>query len=482
MMNLRSLWLWAGLVAASLSHAAERPNFLLIIADDLCWRDLGCTGNPDVRTPNIDALASQGMTLRAMFSPAATCSPLRHALYTGLDPVRSGAYPNHTRVDPPTASIFTHLKTAGYRVGLQAKSHVSPISSFPYELISNDQNDHAALARFIGRDPHQPWLAVYASHHPHSPWTAGPRGLYDSSKIAPPAYLHDNAETRQALAAYYAEVSALDEQVGACLRAIDQAGQRDSTLVLFVSEQGSSMPYGGKWSLYDNGIRSAAFARWPGRIAAGSVSDALMSYTDVTPTFLQAAGIDPASLDTGCPDAAGQRGFDGRGFLPVLLGRADQHRDLVFAQHTAVGVIGNKNPYPSRSVRDARHKYIRNLASENEFFINGIHNDPVYHSWVRDAANDAALAQRVRRLSHRPAEELYDLASDPLEQRNLAADPSMAAVKARLAQALDRWMAQQGDRGLDTELHALSRQPKNSRDQSAGKTNPKKAGKKKDPR
>src|SRR5688572_14159649 len=272
------LWLGASAFAAT---AARPPNFLLIIADDLNWRDLGCTGSPDVKTPNIDRFAKESMTLRAMFTPAPTCSPLRHALYTGLFPIRSGAYPNHTMVDPSTRSIFTYLKSLGYRVGLHAKSHVSPPASFPYETISGDADDTPALAKFMSRDRAQPWMAVFASHDPHSPWTRGSKERYNPAKLTVPSYLHDNATTRKHLAAYFAEITQFDTQVGACLKALDESGQRDNTFVLFVSEQGSSFPYGGKWSLYDNGIRAASFARWPGRIKAGSTSDALIQYVDV---------------------------------------------------------------------------------------------------------------------------------------------------------------------------------------------------------
>ena len=189
---------WSGFAASP----TVRPNFLLIIADDLNWRDLGCTGSPDVKTPNIDQLARESMSLRAMFTPAPTCSPLRHALYTGLFPIRSGAYPNHTMVDPSTRSIFTYLKALGYRVGLQAKSHVSPPESFPYEHISANADDAPAFAKFISRDRTQPWLAVFASHDPHSAWTRGPKNLYDPAKITVPSYLHDNATTRKHLATF----------------------------------------------------------------------------------------------------------------------------------------------------------------------------------------------------------------------------------------------------------------------------------------
>jgi uncharacterized sulfatase len=364
-------------------------------------------------------------------------------------------------VDRGTRSIFTHLTALGYRVGLQGKSHVHPPQAFPYERIGRNADDVAALARFINRDPGQPWLAVFASHDPHGPWTRGPRDLYDPATLKLPPWMHDTPEARQALAGYYAEITRLDEQVGECLKAVEASGQADRTMVVFLSEQGSGMPYGGKWTLYDNGIRVAALVRWPGKVQPGSSSEALMQYVDLAPTLIEAAGGEPATIDTGCPGAAnGGQGFDGRSFLGVLTGQASRHRDYVFAQHTTVGVNGYKQPYPTRAVRDARYKLIRNLAPENEFWINGIHNDPVYASWQREAATDPALAARVSWLSRRPAEELYDLEADPYEMQNLAADASRADVKSRLARELEAWMHQQGDRGLETELAAKRRQPR----------------------
>src|SRR5579884_3507890 len=152
-----------GLLPSRVRAEEKKPNFLLIVADDLCWRDLGCTGNKDVRTPNIDTLATSGMSLRGMFTPAPTCSPTRHALYTGLFPVRSGAYPNHTMVYPGTRSVFHHLKNLGYDVALFGKEHVAPKASFPYEHVKNAPG-------YITTHTAKPWLLVFASHEPHSPW------------------------------------------------------------------------------------------------------------------------------------------------------------------------------------------------------------------------------------------------------------------------------------------------------------------------
>ena len=459
-----------------LAQAAEtRPNFLLIIADDLCWRDLGYEGSPDVKTPNLDKLRSESMHLTGMFNPATTCSPTRHALYTGLYPIRSGAYPNHTRTYDGTKSLFTHLKTAGYRVALQNKNHVGPAASFPYEHIDG-ADDLTETTSFVTRDAAQPWFMVFASNDPHSPWTRGP--TYDPTKITVPTYLHDNAITREALAKYFGEISKLDEQVGALTKMLDDTKQSDNTVVLFVSEQGSSFPYGGKWSVYDNGIRASAILRWPGKVKPGSSSAALMQYVDVAPTFLAAAGIDPAKIDVGCSDGHGATGFDGRSFLPVLFGETDTFRDHVFAQHTTVGTNGAIGPYPIRAVRDTRYKLIRNLTPDLTYTIGGIHKGEPIESWQADAKNNPALAARVAHLFNRPSEELYDLQSDPDEMKNLASDPALAAIKAKLQKELDTWMIQQKDQGLETENLANTRQGKSDEAEPKAKKKGKGKGKK----
>jgi N-sulfoglucosamine sulfohydrolase len=432
-----------------LSRASEaKLNFLLIVADDLTWSDLGYEGSPDIKTPNLDKLRSQSMHLTRMFSPATTCSPTRHALYTGLYPIRSGAYPNHTRVYDGTKSLFTYLKAVGYRVALQNKSHVGPKDSFPFEYIKG-ADDLTKTTSFLTRDAAQPWFMVFASSDPHGPNNRGPK--YDATKIKVPSYLHDNTTTRSKLAKYFGEISKLDEQVGALMKMLEDTKQAENTIVLFVSEQGSSFPYGGKWSVYDNGIRASALLRWPGKVKAGSSSAALMQYVDVAPTFLAAVGIDHMKIDVGCPDAHGATGFDGRSFLPVLLGETDTFRNYIFAQHTTAGIIGAIGPYPIRAVRDSRYKFIRNLTPELTYTIKGIHKSEVIKSWQADAKGFPALTSRIAHLFNRPSEELYDLQSDPDEMKNLAADPALAEIKAKLQKELEVWMIQQKDHGLETE-------------------------------
>ena len=118
-------------IAAS-SHAAEKPNLVFIIADDCTYLDMGVYGG-QAKTPALDQLASEGMQFSRCFQAAPMCSPTRHNIYTGIYPVKSGAWPNHTRVYPGTKSIAHYLGEAGYRVALSGKTHIGPKASFPFE-------------------------------------------------------------------------------------------------------------------------------------------------------------------------------------------------------------------------------------------------------------------------------------------------------------------------------------------------------------
>jgi uncharacterized sulfatase len=142
----------------------------------------------------------------------------------------------------------------------------------------------------------------------------------------------------------------------------------------------------------------------------------------------------------------------------VLLGQKTEHAKYVFGVQTTLGIINGSPNYPVRSVRDVRYKYIRNL-NFNSDFSNILTNkaDGLLPAW-RQAG--AAAAQRVSFYVRRPAEELYDLKEDPAELRNLAGDPRLKAVQAQLREQLDQWMTQQGDRGIETELQAKTRQMK----------------------
>jgi len=452
--------LTAPAIAADLPKPETRPNIVIFIADDLSWHDVACFGGPtDAKTPHLDRLAREGIKLTGFFSPASVCAPVRQALLTGLYPVRSGAYPNHSHVKPGTKSLPHYLRTLGYRSACIGKTHFGPPSCFPFDKMlplkpgksadaGDGDMDTRGMEQFIRESGPQPFCLYIATNEPHAPWTKGNRAAYDPATLKLPPYLVDTPVTRRALAAYYAEVTCMDAQVGAVLQMLEQTGHAPDTLVMFFSEQGSSVPQG-KWTCYDPGIRVAAIARWPGRIKPGSENSALVQYVDVLPTLLEAAG--------GQPPAAPAE-IDGRSFLNVMLGKTDRHREYVFAQHTARGIINGPAAYGTRAVRDTRWKLIVNLEPEAEF-RNAISNGPLLQSWrEKGEAGDAFARAQAARYTKRPAVELYDLQNDPWELTNVAANPDNAAVMARLRAQLEAWMQQQGDEGDKTERAANEHQ------------------------
>ena len=452
----------ASLAVGAIGRAAPatKPSILLVIGDDMTWSDCEPYGSRQVRTPHMARLARAGIRLDAMFTATAMCAPTRQQLYTGLFPVRNGAYPNHSGVHPTVRSLPHHLKALGYRVGLIGKTHFKPRECYPFEFLKGGGKGGAsntqAIAEFVNRDKSQPYCLIVCSNEPHTPWSKGDASASPPDKLAVPPYLVDTPVTRQGLAKYFAEITFLDGQLGACVKIVDESGRKADTMVIFTSEQGMSMPFGGKWTCYDTGLKTDFIVRWPARIKPGTSTKAMTQYVDVVPTLIEAAGGDPAKADPGRPDAQGKRGFDGRSFLAVLLGKTDEHRDHVFGCHTTRGIINGSECYPVRSVRSRTHKYIRNLNHETEFTnaVTQKGRSSVLASWLEKGG---AAAARARAYQRRPAEELYDMRKDPWELRNVAADPAYAEVKAALRRELDAWMAQQGDEGNATERRAGER-------------------------
>jgi uncharacterized sulfatase len=434
--------------AATAAEAPARPNFLFILADDVTYNNLGCYGEKEIQTPNIDRLAQEGLKFTRAYCAMSMCTPFRAELYTGLYPAHNGVVWNHSASKPDTKSICHHLSALNYRVGLAGKQDARPANVFPFETVK-DFPASEGVRRFIRRDPKQPFCLFLCSSLAHPPWRQGDMVKLNPQRITLPPTFHDNPITRQTYVAYLSEVVALDKQVGEILQMLSDTRQADSTLVMFSSEQGWDFAFG-KWSNWDIGVHTALLARWPGRIRPGTVTDALVQMADVTPTFIAAAGGDPA----GCK-------LDGTSFLPVLTGEARTHREFVYGLHNNVP---EGRPYPIRSIRDREFHYILNLKPEESYYEKHLMEDPLAAQydlqWWRamtDAAErgDASAKKLQQRLHHRPAEELYRVDSDPYELNNLASDPACAAARARLRSALERWMSSQGDLAVAMDDEAV---------------------------
>lgn len=435
-LNLRYVAIILGLfvLGANRPSIAKQPNVVLVIADDQSWFDAGCYGSQIVKTPNIDKLAREGMRFDRAFTATAMCAPTRQQLYTGLFPVRNGAFPNHSKVKTGTKSLVHYFQEAGYSVGLCGKKHFGPAESFPFETVANKQ-----LNEFVNQKA--PFFLVYASNSPHLPWTDGDPSAYNPKTFVLPPHLHDNRETRAALRNYYAEITDFDRELGELDQLVESAGKESDTIFIYTSEQGAQFPFG-KWTCYEVGLHVGLVIRWPEGIKAGSTSSAMVQYVDILPTLLDLCGINkPKELD-------------GNSFVEVVQGKTDDHNQYVFGVHTTRGIILGTESYPVRSVRSERYKLIKNLNHELEFqnVLTAGDGSSYWSSWVRDAAHDANAAKLVGRYLKRPAIEFYDLDRDPFELNNLAENPTYRREIRKMDGVLKSWMKQQGDLGHVTEM------------------------------
>jgi arylsulfatase A-like enzyme len=264
--------------------------------------------------------------------------------------------------------------------------------------------------------------------------------VYDPAKIKLPPNFVDTPETRSDRANYYSDVTLMDSFLGDLLDAVEEKGMYENTLFIYSSDQGANWPFA-KWCVYDQGLRVPFIVRWPGKIAAGSKTNAMISLADLLPTCLEAAGgFAPTDLD-------------GRSILPVLLGRKEEHRRLVFGTHTGNdnGGPGTANHCPARTIRTMTHRYILNLDPETTFTTHitgqkaGPHYLPHWDSWVKKARSDETARAIVHAYQHRPSEELYDLERDPYEMENLADRPEYGPLLEDMRQKLSQWRRSQND-------------------------------------
>jgi uncharacterized sulfatase len=326
----------------------------------------------------------------------------------------------------------------GYRVGLAGKTHIKPKDQFPFEYMGLKPKQ---IENFMILENDEPFCLIVASHEPHGPHE---KGGYKPEQVLVPPNKVDTQQTRQQLANYYTDIDLLDAELGCVLDVLKKHDLEQSTLFVYTSDHGYDIF--AKWSCYDAGLHVPFIARWPGRVKPKTTTDAMISFVDVLPTFIEAVGGKPPG------------DIEGRSFLPVLLGKKSKHHDIVFGTHTTRGIISGR-AYPIRSLRTRTHKYIRNLNPKGMFQCVTTHghdykeiNHSMWGSWKQKAKTDSFAAKRVKVFQYRPAEELYDIIKDPYELNNLADNPAHKKLLASLRKKLDVWMKQQGDRGMQAEM------------------------------
>ena len=418
----------------------QRPNVLLLVADDMNWDSPGCFGGaaPGI-TPNIDRPASEGMRFWHAHVNIAICTPSRSVMLTGLYPQHNGAE-GFQRIRPDLATLPAILSEAGYLCGTVGKPlrqqelfHWS--ATYRWQGTGDEDRwgrDPAIYGRFaeaffrMAKASQQPFFLMASSHDPHAPFAgsdheqqllgsrhyecAESSRLFRADEVKVPGFLPDLPQVRRALATYCSSVRRLDDMVGMVLRALDDAELAQNTIVIFLSDHGMPFPFA-KMNCYVDSTRSPWIIRWPGQIKRGSVDRThMISAVDLQPTILEALGLPPS------------RPADGRSFLPLLKGARQEQREFVFTQFNH---IHGERPRPMRSVMTTRSIYIFNPWSngQRQFYDRDL-------SFESAARSDAQLARRVRHYKYRTVEEFYDLEADPHCLNNLLADGPSAAQTA----------------------------------------------------
>jgi N-sulfoglucosamine sulfohydrolase len=428
-MRFRVVLLLLGLV--SVSFAEERPNILWIIADDL-GMDLGCHGTVAVQTPNLDQLAEQGVQFDRAYSTGPVCSVSRSSLITGMYPTTIRCQPHRKVSKLPLPDgikpITEYFRAAGYYV-CNGNYKFTRRGKTDYNFTPTIQPMYDGID-WKERGDGQPFFAQVQIFDPHRPFVKE-NSPERRAKVEFPPYYPDHPVTRADWANYLASVEVLDQKAGAILQRLEDEGLAENTVVFFFGDHGRPHVRDKQW-LYDGGLHTPLIVRGSKMMKAGSIDQRMVSLIDISAASIAIAGI---------PIPENVQGLD-------MLSSSFIGREAVYA---SAGRAGGKMDR-IRSVQVGNLRYIRNF-TEGESYMFGPQESayksleyPV-HSLLKllHAAGKLTPEQELFMVESRPGEELYDIAKDPFELNNLAANPEYAATLAGLRERLTEWMDECGD-------------------------------------
>jgi N-sulfoglucosamine sulfohydrolase len=417
--------------AEAQAPVATRPNIVVLVADDLGWRDTGVYGNRFVRTPNIDRLARSGLRVAHAFGTTPQCSPSRISTLGGAFAHAIRAEDLHTPLPDGQRILPSYLQGQGYFTGMMAKTHIGPEGERQFQWYSPKLAE--ALPDFLDSAGTRPFFLWVGFHDPHRPYQRGAVAEpHSPGRVSVPPYLADTPATRADLALYYDAIARMDGEIGRMLAELDRRKLRSKTLVVFFSDNGAPFPRE-KGTLYDPGTRTPLIFSWPSVIVGGSTYPrGLVSTVDLAPTLIELAGSTPPAA------------MQGRSFRP-LLDHPDGYagRTYVFSERNWHDCDEHQ-----RAVRSTRFKLIRTDAyTALPLCITAdIGASPSFQA-LRSRAKAGRLTPAQRRLFEAPRArlELYDLRRDPWELRNVADDRRYTKEVRELAAVLQRWMEESDD-------------------------------------
>jgi len=439
----------AAFAATDETTPAERPNILWLTCEDI-GPHLGCFGDDYADTPALDAFAARSLRYDSCWSTAPVCAPARTTIITGMYPPSTGSehMRSLTRLPEGFKMFPQYLRTAGYYCTNNAKED--------YNLVKPGEvwDDSSRNAHWKNRDPGQPFFAVFNSGVTHeSRIRSRPHeAVHDPANAPVPAYQPDTPEVRRDWAQYYDTITTMDRWAGDQLKALDDAGLADDTIVFFYGDHGSGMPRSKRWP-YHSGLHVPLIIHIPPKFQhlapqdyqPGGSTNRLVGFVDLAPTVISLAGIESPNH------------FQGHAFLGVheaqeqpfqfgFRGRMDERYDMV------------------RTVRDKRYHYIRNYMPHKIYgqYLDYMFQTPTTRVWKELYDQGKLTATQRRFWETKPPEELYDLQNDPDEINNLAESPEHKRTLEQLRRVQREWALQIRDVGFLPEDEMYSRAPESS--------------------
>ena len=454
------IWLFLGLLSCQPScqeeDSIEKPNILWISCEDITTM-IGSYGDPNAKTPHLDAFAESNLQYTNSFATAPVCSPARSAIITGYYANTLGSQHLRSEVNIPAeiTPFPKYLKKAGYYVTNNSKEDYNFIDTTIW-------HESSKKAHWQNRGKNQPFFSVFNLTLTHQSSIFGSDSVYQAriGKYLPfiettspeglelPAYYPATEQIKKLWARYYTNVSIIDYQFQKILDQLEADGLANNTIVFFFSDHGTGMPRS-KRAVYDSGLKIPLLVRipekWHGQfgIAPGTKIDRLVSFIDFAPTILRIAGLTIPSELPGQP-FLGKNIPDEKAYVFGAADRVDEGYEM------------------SRTIRNKRFRYIRNFLPHLPLLQPNFYTDQseimVALNQVR-TASDLSAAQQGLFASRREAEELYLLSEDPDEVNNLATEPEYQQVLKNMRKELLQEMIKIKDTGLMPEPEMIRLSP-----------------------
>lgn len=432
----------------------KKPNILFIVSEDN-GMELSCYGSP-IKTPNLDNIASQGTRFANSYVPQAGSSPSRACFFTSLYPHQNGqvglATWDYSMYQKETPNFVNDLKKGGYKTGCIGKIHVNPEDAFDFDWHEIDggnfqrkklDNYTKSAFNFMNESDSPFYLQVNYpdAHEPFLPQVDGrPKIVLTKDDVEVLPYFGVSSDRiKQQVADYYNCMARLDELVGELIVKLKETGKYENTLIVYIGDHGADM-LRGKRTVYEGGLRIPLIMSFPPFKITGNVYNELVSTLDLYPTFMEIAGLPvPKHLQ-------------GKALLNVIKGDKKPVREYLFAEFN---VHSNHNPYPQRSVRDAKYKLIYNPAHGHtnpgyDYTIGKkIEAQDFYDALKNSPAN---VQEAYKRMKNPPKYELYDLTKDPFEWDNLAEKPEFKTVLNKYTKILHDWQRETNDPFINEDV------------------------------